>query len=220
MEKTSTMNDRLCTGPARESLLEIIERLTFVAEYRDEDAHSHCNRIRYYTEFLVKQLGIPEPEAGIMVIASPIHDIGKVGIPDSILLKNENLTPQEFEIMKTHTAIGARILEGSDNPYVVSAGKFALYHHERWDGSGYPSGLKGEEIPIEGRIMYLIDKYDALRSRRPYKPPYRHDAAVLVISKGNYCTKPEHFDPKILDVFLSCEDRFLEIFDDHRVTVT
>jgi len=216
MESNPQWNDRVCIGPERESMLEIVQRLTLVAEYRDEDAHSHCRRIRYYTEFLVGQMGIPEPEAGIMVIASPIHDIGKVGIPDSILLKQENLTPPEFEIMKTHTTIGERILAGSDNPYLVSAGKFALHHHERWDGSGYPSGLKGDEIPIEGRIMYLIDKYDALRSRRPYKHPFRHEAAVLVISKGNYCTMPDHFDPKILEIFLTCHDRFRDIFDSHQ----
>lgn len=196
-----------------EALQEIVQRLTLVAEYRDEDAHSHCRRVRYYTEFLVKQLGIPEPDSGIMVFASPLHDIGKVGIPDSILLKQGELTPKEFEVMKTHTTIGERILGNSSNPYLQSARKFVLYHHERWDGSGYPFGLKGEEIPIEGRIMYLIDKYDALRSRRPYKSPFRHEAAVLVITEGNYSTKPDHFDPKILDVFRSCEGSFREIFD-------
>ncbi len=209
-------NGRETTGPGSEAMLEIVHRLTLVAEYRDEDTHSHCRRVRHYTGFVVKQLGIAEPDAGIMAFSSPTHDIGKVAIPDSILLKQGNLTPQEFEIMKTHTTIGGRILGDSDNPYVESARKFAVYHHERWDGSGYPSGLKGEEIPLEGRIMYLIDKYDALRSRRPYKPPFGHEAAVLIISRGNYCTRPEHFDPKILDVFMSNQESFREIFDSTR----
>jgi putative two-component system response regulator len=202
------------TGPAGEALLEIVRRLTLVAEYRDEDAHSHCGRVRHYTALLAKQLGIREPDAGIMEVSSPLHDIGKVGIPDSILLKPEKLAPQEFEIMKSHTIIGEKILGNSRNPCLDSARKFALYHHERWDGTGYPFGLQGEEIPLEGRIMHLIDRYDALRSRRPYKPPFRHEAAVLILTKGDYGTRPEHFDPEILDVFRSCEGRFRVIFDD------
>jgi putative two-component system response regulator len=200
-------------GPVSEALLEAVQRLTLVAEYRDEEAHSHCRRVRYYTELIVKQMGIPEPDAGIMVFSSPMHDIGKVGIPDSILLKQGKLTPQEFEIMKSHTTIAEKILGNSNNPYLESARKFAVYHHERWDGSGYPFGLKGEEIPVEGRIMYLIDKYDTLRSRRPYKPPFRHEAAVLILTKGDYGTRPEHFDPKLLGIFTSCEESFRNIFD-------
>jgi len=202
-------------GLLNKALLETVQRLTLVAEYRDEDAHSHCRRVRYYTEFLVKRLGIPEPDAATMVFASPMHDIGKIGIPDAILLKQEKLTPREFETMKTHTVIGETLLGNSNNPYLVSARRFALHHHERWDGSGYPFGRKGEEIPIEGRIMYLIDKYDALRSRRPYKPPFRHEAAVLVITRGDYGTRPEHFDPNLLEVFRSSEKDFADIFDSH-----
>lgn len=205
-------------GAVTEALLETVQRLTLVAEYRDEDAHSHCRRVRYYTELIAKQLDLPRDAVGIMAFSSPMHDIGKVGVPDSILLKQGKLTPEEFEVMKSHTIIGDRILEHSNNPYLCSARKFALYHHERWDGSGYPFGLKGEEIPIEGRIMHLIDKYDTLRSRRPYKPPFRHEAATLILTKGNYGTRPEHFDPVLLDVFMTCEEGFREIFDSDRKT--
>lgn len=213
MGSYSNATQREPAGDLNEALLETVHRLTLVAEYRDEDAHSHCRRIRYYTELIAKELGLPRDDAGIMAFASPMHDIGKVAIPDSILLKQGKLTREEFEIMKSHTIIGDRILEHSTNPYLGSARRFALYHHERWDGSGYPFGLKGEEIPIEGRIMHLIDKYDTLRSRRPYKPPFRHEAACLILSRGNYGTKPEHFDPVLLDVFHSCEGAFREIFD-------
>jgi putative two-component system response regulator len=200
-------------GPAGEAFLEIVHRLTQVAEYRDEGAHAHCRRVRCYTEFIANRLGLSGAEAGILGFASPMHDIGMVGIPDSILLKPEKLTAEEFDLMKTHTTIGARILGNSNNPYLASARKFAVSHHERWDGSGYPFGLIGEEIPIEGRIMYLVDKYDTLRSRRPYKPPFQHEASVLILTRGNYNTRPEHFDPEILEIFASCQKSFREIFD-------
>lgn len=201
---------------SREDVLETVHRLTLVAEYRDDDAHSHCRRVRHYTEFLAARLGIHKADTDVMALSCPMHDIGKIGIPDNILLKQGPLTPEEFEIMKTHTHIGERILGNSDNPYLASGGRFALYHHERWDGSGYPLGLAGEQIPLEGRIMHLIDIYDALRSRRPYKPPFRHEAAVLIITEGNYATRPEHFDPMLLDIFSSCEENFREIYDSNQ----
>lgn len=200
----------------RRGMLETVQRLTLVAEYKDDDARAHGKRISLYTELVARELGIVAKEAEVMCFASPMHDIGKVGIPDSILLKQGTLTPQEFEIMKTHTTIGGRILRGSGNPYLVSAEKFALYHHERWDGTGYPQELRGEEIPIEGRIMYLIDLYDALRSRRPYKPPFLHDVAVSIIVQGDYRSRPGHFDPTILEIFRANEDAFRSLFDDNR----
>lgn len=215
MKPISSPNEWETAVLVGKALLETVQRLTLVAEYRDEEAHSHCRRVRHYTEFLVKRVGISEPDSGIMAFSSPMHDIGKVAIPDSILLKNEKLSTKEFEIVKTHAIIGERILGGSSNPYLESAQKFALHHHERWDGSGYPFGLKGEEIPIEGRIMYLIDNYDALRSRRPYKPPFSHEEAIRVIIEGNEISKPEHYDPGILDIFVECEKDFRDIYDYH-----
>ncbi len=203
------------TRQLREALIDTVQRLTLAAEYRDEDTYVHVKRISYYTAVIVRHLGIPQPEADIMFYSSPMHDIGKVGISDTILLKPGPLTVAEYEIMKTHTTIGARILRGSGSPYLRSAEKFAISHHERWDGSGYPLGLKGENIPIEGRILGIIDQYDALRSRRPYKPPLAHEDTVKILTTGNEKSDPSHFDPKVLEIFKVCAAEFQDIFEAH-----
>jgi putative two-component system response regulator len=205
------------TWQLREALLDTVQRLTLATEYRDEDTYVHVRRISYYTAIVTKQMGIPEAEGELMFYASPMHDVGKVGIPDAILLKPGKLTPPEYEVIKTHTTIGARILRGSDSPYLRSAEKFALYHHERWDGKGYPHGLKGEEIPVEGRILSIIDQYDALRSRRPYKPPYDHETAFRIITQGGERTYPGSFDPKVLEIFMDNHEEFRHVYEGNQV---
>ena len=186
---------------------ETIFRLCLAAELRDTDTGNHIKRIQAYTELIALKCGMSQEDAVQLGLASSMHDLGKIGISDHILLKPGKLTPEEFEIMKQHTVIGARALADGKSDLLRVAHIVALSHHERWDGKGYPQGLSGANIPIEARIVGLVDVFDALLSRRSYKDSFSVDDAVSIIISE----KDKHFDSKLVDVFIASLDEILII---------
>ena len=197
------------------SYRETITTLTRAASYKDEETGAHVSRISFYTEDIATQMGMDAQFRDRIRHASPMHDVGKIAIPDAILQKSTRFEPYEWEIMKSHAAMGAKLLEGGASDYLRMGAEIAQSHHERWDGGGYPLGIAGESIPLPARIMQVCDVYDALRSRRPYKHPFDHARAVEIIVKGDGRTEPSHFDPQVLAAFVRCAGRFAEIWDTH-----
>lgn len=196
---------------------EIVKRLTMAAEFRDTDTGEHIKRIGLYVSEISGELKMPSKFIEAITFASQLHDVGKIGIADGVLLKPGKLSPDEWKLIKSHPLIGAKILSNSSYPKIKASEIIALYHHERWDGGGYPYGLKGDEIPLEARITIICDQYDALKMRRPYKPPLSHQEVIEIITKGDGRTQPDHFDPEILNVFRKISSRFEEIFNSYMV---
>lgn len=201
------------TEELRNSYADTIYLLTRAAERRDVGKGSHIKRIGYYCQMLAVALGLDEHFQEQIFFASALHDIGKIGIPDAILLKQGPLSAEEWQIMYTHTTIGAQILAGSNTSYIAMAKDIAQSHHEHWDGSGYPKGLLGDAIPLAARIMSLCDVYDTLRSSRPYKKSIDHAKALKIIFEGDERTHPSYFDPTVLAAFTSVSDQFAAIYD-------
>ncbi|MCP4402680.1 MAG: two-component system response regulator [bacterium] len=202
----------------------VFESLATLAEYRDPETGGHIKRTQNYIKTLAQYLrDLPRFEAyldkstvELIYKSAPLHDIGKVGVPDNILLKPGKLTPEEFEEMKKHTIYGRNAIQAAERKmrstsFLRFAGEIAYSHHEKWDGSGYPEGLDGDDIPISGRLMALVDVYDALISKRVYKPPFPHKKAVSIIAEG----RGTHFDPDLVEAFLTLASEFRQIAFEH-----
>jgi putative two-component system response regulator len=201
------------TTKLEEAYRETLVTLVRASEFRDEDTGFHINRIGRYSCALAELLGMDEDFIKTILLAALMHDVGKIGIPDSILLKHGKLTAEEMQVMQSHCMLGAEILRGGNSRYLTMGSEIALSHHEHWDGSGYPEGLAGSRIPLSARITQIADVYDALRSRRPYKPPLDHEITMRILTEGDGRTMPSHFDPDILTVFRENADVFDSIYN-------
>lgn len=190
-----------------EAHLDTIRRLTLAAEYKDELTASHIERIGLFSEALSDALGLGPSYARNMRHAAMMHDVGKLGVPEEILLKPGKLTDEEWVVMRSHTVLGQRILANSPSPLLQLGERIAISHHEKWDGSGYPYGLAGEEIPIEGRICAVVDFFDALTMDRPYRPAVKTETVLTMMRE----LSGSHFDPDVLSAFIDSIDRILEI---------
>lgn len=195
------------TKEIADTQLEIIRRLSIAAEYKDEETGLHIIRMSSFTRIMAKAMGLDDGYVEILYHAAPMHDVGKIGIPDRILLKPGKHDPQEWSIMKEHASIGARIIGEHASPLLQTAKEIALTHHEKWNGSGYPQGLKGEEIPICGRIVAIADVFDALTSERPYKKAWPVEEAVKEILGAS----GHHFDPEVVAQFHQSLPEILEV---------
>jgi len=188
---------------------ETIQRLAIAAEFRDSATAQHIQRMSHYCELLARKYGLSSERCDLIRTASPMHDIGKIGTPDQVLLKPGKFTPEEFDVIARHAEIGYRILSGSDAELLKVAAEIAYTHHERFDGTGYPRRLKGDAIPIEGRIASIADAFDALTTQRVYKPAFEIDHAIDLMLKH----RGEHFDPLLLDVFVASREELTHIHD-------
>ena len=208
---------------------EVVHCLARAAECRDNETGQHVVRVGRYAGLVAREMGLDEPLCQLIELAAPLHDVGKIGVPDGVLLKPGKLTPEEFDVMQTHTTIGkgvfTNLTEAEANLYhehpqvghdiigearfdlLRMAGRIALTHHEKWDGNGYPLGLAGEDIPIEGRITAVADVFDALSSKRPYKPAFPREKCFAIMREG----RGTHFDPRVLDAFFSCADAIIQV---------
>ena len=200
------------TTELKQTRLDVIRRLANTAELRDTDTGDHIIRMSLYSQKLALAVGFTPAQADMILNTSPLHDIGKIAIPDAILLKPGKLEPHEFDVIKTHTTIGGKILSGSSSPFLKMAEVIALTHHERFDGKGYPNGIKGDEIPLIGQICSVADVFDALTSVRPYKKAWSMEDALTEIKN---CSG-KNFDPKVVDAFCEIQNDVRIIYEQNQ----
>ncbi len=202
-ERTDELND---------TRIEIIRRLGRAAEFKDNETGTHVIRMSWFARFLAQEIGQPEPWCELLYNAAPMHDIGKIGIPDRVLLKPGKLDAEEWEIMKKHAQYGADIIGEHPSPILQMAKEVAITHHEKWNGSGYPNGLKGDQIPLSGRIVAVADVFDALTSERPYKAAWPEEKAIALLREE----AGQHFDPSLIEPFINILPKIREVQDKYR----
>jgi putative two-component system response regulator len=207
---------RKATEEIRQREQELLFRMSRAAEFRDPETGAHIQRMAHYSALIATRLGLDRATQELILQAAPMHDVGKIGIPDYILLKPGRLTPEEFEVMKTHASLGHELLQGSSSHVLQAGAEIAITHHEKFDGSGYPAGLRGEAIPLFGRIVAVADVFDALTSERPYKKAWELERAVAFLKEGS----GTHFDPDCIEAFMAAWDEVLLVrqrFQDEEV---
>ncbi|MGR3173087.1 MAG: HD domain-containing phosphohydrolase [Candidatus Scalindua sp.] len=197
-----------------EAHLDTLYRLTVAAEYKDKDTAKHIKRMSSYCAILATSLHLSPDEVELLTLASTMHDVGKIGTPDDVLLKPGKHTPEEWNIMKQHTIIGANILRDSPSKLLQSGEVIALTHQEKWDGSGYPNGLAGEDIPLWGRICAVADVFDALTSERPYKKAFSNEKTLRIMKEG----RGKHFEPQLIDLFMDNLDEVFTIQEKYKAS--
>lgn len=195
------------TVELRETQLDIIRKLCRAAEFRDNETGLHVIRMSHYSRIIGVAHGMKDADATLLLNASPMHDVGKIGIPDHVLLKPGKLTKEEFDVIKTHPEIGTQIIGDDPSPLLQMAYQIAYTHHEKWNGRGYPQGLKGADIPLVGRISAIADVFDALTTKRPYKEAWPTEKAIDLIQKE----RGEHFDPDLVQAFMKSTDAILDV---------
>lgn len=210
--KVALEMERQRTKELEAAYYDTVLRLMAAASLRDPELGEHLKRMGAYVEVLALWLGLSGEQATALATAAPLHDIGKIGLPEALINKPGRLDLDEKAAMERHTLLGGALLEGSPSSLIRTAREIALYHHENWDGSGYPLGLAGEQIPLGARLVRLADTYDALRCERVYKTSYDHERALRIILEGDDRTLPWHFDPQLLDLLRQNHDQLATIW--------
>jgi len=205
--------ERRRSAELEQAYYDMVLRLTRASVYKDNETGAHIQRVSYYARIIARHIGWSDADQELIFRAAPMHDVGKIAIPDALIRKRGSLDGEDRKIMESHTLRGCQLLEGSNSRLLEMARDIAVTHHEHWDGSGYPRRLQGNQIPIVGRIVMLGDNYDALRSQRSYKKSFPHEKACRIILEGDARTRPEHFDPQLLEVFRLVHPEFNEVFE-------
>ncbi len=208
----STLENAILYEKLNDTKIKLVYKLSTAAEFKDEETSLHTKRVAFYSAVIAGAYGLSRDDVENLIVTAPMHDVGKIGIPDNIIKKNGKLTDEEFDIIKTHTTIGYNLLQDDENEILQEAAIIARDHHEKWNGRGYPKGIAEEEISLHGRIVAVADVFDALTSRRPYKEPWSVEKALNLLKKESGI----HFDPNLVELFMKNRDEVMDIHEKYK----